>query len=536
MKRSPSHQIDEQAQQFLKKTLPLDWAIAKQDPDYAKDYVIEIGKGGTLTGEVFFAQLKGMQSAKGRRASQDWAFSLKKKYAKYYVESIKDFPVFLIVVDVTQQKARWLFLQDALDKNQLWRRQGSVTLYLPASNDLNDIHQLQNAINEAKKWMRLRHPTSVAESIEAERERIIRIDPRIDPKVSFQNGELFCAIHSKEHISLTLQPLRDHENVSIKIAELINKGTAVQFGPGEIKILGSRLFEPVETAGAVIQTQVSRPCTVRIRCEDGEARTEESLEFTGVLAGGRKEMWFDGQFATSPVVLRMGPFFESALTSSLKLKFDQWESKPLLLLPYFEALKRFFNALKQAGRTRAEISIEGNTIGAGNGELNSLPIVSWFCEFLDALEKARKIARHLNVNPIWSLEKCDPDSLRRIIRLHEVLFGDGWEEPAPNVKIKAELYSDPCNPVLQAISQAFPTDIHLTHYDEICFFGETLQTGKTIRQYTNMKLEIQRAGKRKGGKSLRKQSAKGSEIQTISVLMKDNESTELIVRRGTDSD
>ena len=533
MKRPVSHQIDEQAQQFLKRTLPLDWAIVEQRPDYGKDYMIETGTKGRLTGNVFFVQLKGMQSAKTRNPAQDWAFSLKSKHAKYYVDSVKDLPVFLVVVDVTQQKARWLFLQEALEKNQNWRKQTSTTLYLPAQNELGNTPLLIEAVTEAKKWMRLRHPASVVECIEAERQRIVRIDPRFDPKISFQNGELHCAMHTTEKLTLKVQTLRDHEKVNNKLEELIDKGTAVQFEPGEIKILGSRLFDPVETTGVIIQTQLSRPCTVRITCiDDADSTGKESLEFVRSLTGGRKEMWFNGQFSSSPLVLKMGPFFESSLTLSLSLKFEQWEGRALLFLPYFDQLRTFFNALKRTGKTKSEISSEGNVIVAGSGNLNSQPIVAWFCGFLEALDKARKIAKHFQVNPIWSLEKCDIASLRSICRLYEVQFGGGWSEPAPNASLKAELYPDPQTPALLARSQVTPADIHITHYDEICFFGETIQTGKTVRQLTNMRMLPQTTGKRRA----RKASIDGSAVKKINVVMTGNESTELIVRRATESE
>jgi hypothetical protein len=44
MNRHRTHQIDELAQRALRDALPTTWVPNKQENDYAKDYLIEIGE------------------------------------------------------------------------------------------------------------------------------------------------------------------------------------------------------------------------------------------------------------------------------------------------------------------------------------------------------------------------------------------------------------------------------------------------------------------------------------------------------------
>ncbi len=110
MKRSKSHQIDEKAMQVFRKSLPLSWVLKPQHPDYAKDYLVEIAEGDDLTGVTFIVQLKGEESPKYRNDATEITFYLKKKYAIYYADKVKE-PVFLVVVDASREVGYWTFIQ-----------------------------------------------------------------------------------------------------------------------------------------------------------------------------------------------------------------------------------------------------------------------------------------------------------------------------------------------------------------------------------------------------------------------------------------
>src|SRR6266478_4540879 len=127
MIRHLTHQIDDRAQVICRDILPMTWAMNEQKKDYGKDYIVEIGEdNGDLTGSSFFVQLKGQEKADIKADNSVVKFRLESKYASYYCDKIKDLPVFLVVVDVTQKKGWWLFLQPVLEADQSWRKQDSM--------------------------------------------------------------------------------------------------------------------------------------------------------------------------------------------------------------------------------------------------------------------------------------------------------------------------------------------------------------------------------------------------------------------------
>jgi len=158
MKRPMTHQIDERAQRVFKDALPPAWVVNEQPNDYGKDYLVEISEDdGTLTGDSFFVQLKGQNSATIKHDEKTVTYVLETKYSTYYLDKVRDIPVFLFVVDVSQKDGWWLFHQESLKSDPTWRDFKSRTLRLPLKNRLNDTHAIRKAVANAKKWMRRNH-------------------------------------------------------------------------------------------------------------------------------------------------------------------------------------------------------------------------------------------------------------------------------------------------------------------------------------------------------------------------------------------
>ena len=115
MKKPRSHQIDELAQRFFRNALPTAWTYNEQHRDYGKDYLVEIGDDDDeQTGLSFLVQLKGQEKVKSTADGSNVKFSLKNKHAAYYLDKIRDLPVFLVVVDVNSRKGWYGFVQRKL--------------------------------------------------------------------------------------------------------------------------------------------------------------------------------------------------------------------------------------------------------------------------------------------------------------------------------------------------------------------------------------------------------------------------------------
>ena len=103
MKRHRTHQIDELAQRVFRAAIPETWHYNEQQHDYGKDYLVEVGDDdGEQTGITFFVQLKGQEKAEFTPDGSQVKFRLETMHAAYYVDKVKDLPVFLVVVDVNQ--------------------------------------------------------------------------------------------------------------------------------------------------------------------------------------------------------------------------------------------------------------------------------------------------------------------------------------------------------------------------------------------------------------------------------------------------
>jgi len=253
MQRHRTHQIDELAQQFFRAAIPVTWSYNEQTHDYGKDYLVEPGDAqGEQTGLNFFVQLKGQEQVEFNTDRSLAKFTLKAMHAIYYADKVRDLPVFLVLVDVNERRAWFHFLQPALEADQAWRKQDSVTVYLPATNDLSDPVGLRQAVEDAKKWMRLHHPHSIVDAVAAHRERMTKADPRFDVAVSVVDNQTRMMLHAKEPVPLTFTFKGERNEITRKTADLIDRGLPVTFNPGETSANGSPLFEKV-AGGCSIQ-------------------------------------------------------------------------------------------------------------------------------------------------------------------------------------------------------------------------------------------------------------------------------------------
>lgn len=140
MKRPEQHETDTIAQRIFNSNIPPAWVARRQDPDYGIDYDVEIFENQSPTGIIFSVQLKGTRSPE---YSQDVIkFSFETDKLIYYCDRVKK-PVFLVLVDVSEENAYWLFTQqyarERLDPtNPKWRQQKTVTLEVPVANHFID--------------------------------------------------------------------------------------------------------------------------------------------------------------------------------------------------------------------------------------------------------------------------------------------------------------------------------------------------------------------------------------------------------------
>lgn len=543
MEKSRSHQIDDLAQRILRDALPPTWIVNKQSEDYAKDYLVEIGdENGRLTGTSFYIQLKGQAEADLSADGATVPFSLESKYAEYYLDKVSDLPVFLILVDVNKKIGWWTFLQPLLRDDQKWRKQKSITLRLPTANSITEISQLQVAIVEANKWMRVNHPQSIHESIVAHKQRITRTDPRFAVEVSLANEKPVYNLSPKEDVSLRIEITGDQGEVDKKITDLLDKGLEISFQPGEIKVTGSKIFESFEQFGGKIRCNANFAATLSFICYDCEGKELARLsDLPGRFTGGRKEMWFEGKLADSPFTIKAGPFTEHKGGSlQVNLDLSSWDKQPLRKLAYFDRLHRLFQALPQSARTIAEFQKSGNTVLSVPLSLQSLPFVVPLADYLEHLWKARKVSEWFDVNPLWTVDSFDRVSRKTADELYGVLLGNGWSQPSPKDRFTATFLRKTFR--LDVVEKTpKPETIKLTTEPIYLFLGEKLEVQRLVYEYTNMKVNLEVDSKLTPGNSCLDQLKPSADDitpddDTVLVSFSATENTVKSVRRATPED
>jgi Domain of unknown function (DUF4365) len=220
LERSEAHQIDEEAKGLFLTTIPSRWIRNELHSDYGKDYHVEItqaiiyhAKGeerrtNKVTGNIFYAQVKGTDRANYLKESPVIAFPLPLRHLTYFMDEVPQ-PVFLVVADVQTRRCYWLFVQRYLASKPGWRSQSSFTLHIPLANDLTDISTFETEVGLAINYMRFLRGPTVREAVDAKTQRWERMDPRIrvDPRITKNREEYHFSW--KEPIGLAIRIVGD---------------------------------------------------------------------------------------------------------------------------------------------------------------------------------------------------------------------------------------------------------------------------------------------------------------------------------------
>jgi len=279
LKRPAQHVIDTRAKKVLEGLLPHEWNFNEMAHDYGKDYLVEPADDSYLTGTTFFVQLKGTTRIKTVQDQTSISFPLKKKHAAYYLDQVKESPVFLVVVDVDRKRAWWIFIQEYLASDTKWRRLKQATIHLPLSNDLASIGPFKAEVQRAKEWLRKQSAYTLKDALAIERERIRAKDPRCDVDISVIDGVTHYMMKANEPINIRM---------TMTGTEFINdftQGELVSFAPGQLTIEGSGVLSDFNEKGGQIQVAKKTPAELMFVLKDASG-AEFSSAFTDFCETG----------------------------------------------------------------------------------------------------------------------------------------------------------------------------------------------------------------------------------------------------------
>ena len=444
MTRPESHDIDAAAKRIFKSTLPTDWEIRKQSPDYRIDYQVELFQDQQSTGLWFNVQLKGTKSPRFSKSGQYVSFALQSEHLAYYVEKVP-LPVFLVVVDVRKKRGWWIFLQQyALEDltHKPWQKQKSLTVRLPRSNSLADASEIRSAVEHAERFMRDLRPSRVQPAIKQEKARLEELDPRF--VVSLRADERATHVHlqAKEKVELPLKITGEHAQQ--KLAQVVEAGEKVEFSQGEAIVSGSPLFEGLGGPKA-FDPGHQKSAGVRLALLTPKGIEMCSLHFQGHWRCGTKRGTFEGCLERSPLTLRV-PLEINNCETQVHLGFDisQWSGQRLRSLAYFQEISRFFRTVddERLDHGCADVQIEIVVSGGGTLPLNARVGVSeWlrdYAEVVSTVEKARRVAECLELDLNFPNHFAEVD-IREIHLLHGVISGGEYRCSAPRVRLRAPL-------------------------------------------------------------------------------------------------
>lgn len=432
MERARSHLIDEAAEEIFRGVIPKAWVARKETPDYGIDFRVQIFEPknpaahadiftpSVPTSERFAVQVKGIEDPKGDALIIK--HRLETNPLEYYID-IEPEPVLLVVVDVHRREAFWVFLQKYVDDNLndgTWRSQEKVTIIVPRSNRLVCDEAFRSQINLAIKYVSLRKPQNISTAILAEQERLEKIDPRFNVKMSIDESGVNRRYTLKP--SATINWRFDFGGDMSRHEDFV-RGKQVPFSPGEIEI-DSPLYDAINEGG-YIQVGKDMEAILLIAASDDPSN---QLFLSGRMTRGIEGGYFESKPGAIQLIYKFR-FNEShvCVTGSLSLGLPYWYGVPLLDLPRFEEVDRFFGGGERHTSNVTWI-LEGEPGTPGTMRLPSID--GRWLDVLIAVRKAREIARKIGINPALpaNFGKHHKESIDKI---HALMFNGEYRVPAP---------------------------------------------------------------------------------------------------------
>jgi len=152
--RTRAHILEEESRQAFKATIPSEWVVRPQIPDYGLDEQVQIFKNGQLTNFYFFVQIKGSDGIPATQNSPSYSF--KTERLLQYIEN--PLPVLLVLYDSEGERLfyEWIHSVFRDDSNALERKlkfQKTVTVNFTNRLDNLDMSILEREVRHQYFWL-----------------------------------------------------------------------------------------------------------------------------------------------------------------------------------------------------------------------------------------------------------------------------------------------------------------------------------------------------------------------------------------------
>lgn len=472
MKRIKANSIDEEGKNLFRSLLPGLWVVQELKPDDGEDFRVKPTGINGFTESAFLVQLKSQEKGNyvgGSKSSIRISVQVDRRNLFDYSDKVRE-PVFIVIADLDSKKAYWMFAQEYLDSNTCWRKKSKPTISIPVADELSNIPQFINAFNSSLRYMENKYPGSIEASIKKEVTHLKKLDPRIQPEISFINGQKNVTLCSNESFNFKMQVQGGKNEIdnllrglpaNLKILKVDNFPIFAEKLPAEVLFLNKG---ETDVSVALLQFEEFGKIIARIDSEHGKLITgpkETRLSFKSVLG----LMEISNMILSSEIILN-----PEATINFHFLKI--WTNCNISSLPYFDFFYNLFK-LKYAklimeirpkdGSAASKINLKG--IKSSDNDF-----VKGMEYFLNILQKLREISENTGIDFVFSYE-YNREDIEAIEYLHALIKGNCSVNSGTTFKMNFTLKNNP--KYLQLCNQA-PSETKVTGPRYISIFGTKL--------------------------------------------------------------
>jgi hypothetical protein len=489
--RPKSHFIGQKAQGVFESLLPMDCAASRQESDYAIDYRIEVFNKGQKTGYLFGVQLKGSEALDD--ANPNWRFALKTKHVKAFLKERQ--PVFLVLVNVLTKTGRWVFVQgfeQSVLSVKKWRKQKKVTFHLPISNNLSDAKLFEAALSQAFELVLQSLPGGIKPSIEHEQMRMAAIDPRFEVKVTATDSSTHYQLFAKEEVELKIS--FELKSKAERLQNLLEQGLPASFDAGEFNIEGSPLFDDAQNGQLSITPQALNG-VVNASKRRADGADELLLSMPAIVHAGKSGglLLADIQNAPFRLEVRLQMDWVTPNRAKFHAPLKRWFGQQLTQLAYFDGIARFVRASQEDSTLAVGFSVPGETSFGLLVPFTQLRGLRIYSVAIDALERARWIARELGISQTLESDHFDHE-WNDVFELFDLLKANGIAKLNPHQEISVTLPREEAQKFLDfAVTHREGEQFrHVATWD-YWFFGKTIRIPALAHEMSRMRLNAKDA-------------------------------------------
>lgn len=446
---SKSHKINQASKPILENLLPLShFALRPLIPDYHVDYFVELVENDDPSGIYFGIQLKGTEKLIFKK--NQIKFKLKSKHLRYYLDNVKTLPIYVIVVDIINKKAYWLFVQKYLKEsilNKAWRNQKDVSVYINLENVINNLEDFRKTIIEANNYMKELWPSSIRASAKKEKEYLQNLDPRFSIKsISVDDKNVNYNIEPNETVKLNFQIKN-----GIRFQEYLNNPDRdkIILKSSDVNVSGSDLFKEIlkKTDNIVfsLKTKIAE-VKVLLLIQENTDSFSDIIHLDGKLSFHKSYFKLDCTQHELPLKIRVNIDINESNKPNFNFNFDftNWINKPIQFLPYLDKLDTFFAKIKEGKRIVFKVEFMGNPL------MHAILNMTKYTEFLNFTDDYFSLCKKLkiidltyNLNLIFpGFDKINMEEVYDIEMLFDLLTSKEHVVKNKNLTINVSIIND----------------------------------------------------------------------------------------------